>query len=1024
MLRTHCQTSGVSLTEQDPYNNVVRTTIEALAAVLGGTQSLHTNAFDEAIALPTDFSRPHRPQHPADPGRGDRRHQGRRPAGRQLLRRGAHRRAWSTRRWKLIDEVEALGGMTKAVESGMPKLRIEEAAARKQAAHRPRRGRRSSASTSTVARGRRAVDVLDIDNTKVREEQIARLEQVRADRDEARLPGRARRPHRGRARATATCWRSAVEAARARATVGEISDAMEEVFGRHQADDPYASPASTARAYEGDEDFAELQRRDRGLRRRTRVGGPRMLVAKMGQDGHDRGAKVIATAFADLGFDVDVGPLFQTPEEAAREAVENDVHVVGVSSQAAGHKTLVPAADRGAARRQGAERHRRGRAAASSRRRTTTCCTEAGVAADLRARAPTSPTRGPQGPRPCVPSAAERDVSRRPTGRADADRGDPGRRPPRPGPGHHPGRVDPRRPPRRRPRSCSTALLPAHRRRRSGSASPARPASGKSTFIEALRRSTSCDEGHRVAVLAVDPSSRRTGGSILGDKTRMARALPPPRGVHPPLPGRRHARRRRPPDPRGHAALRGGRLRRRAGGDRRRRPVGGRGRRHGRPVPAAGRARRRRRAAGHQARDHGAGRPASWSTRPTATWPPRPGAPGADYAGARAPAAPHVAAWTTEVLACSALTGSGHRRGVGRRRALPGRGGRPRASSPTSEPVRPPPGCGARSATACSTASEPTRWWRPTSGGRGRRRRRAARPEPARPVGSWPSRAQPTNRRRKAASRREGRRAHARRSFSRSSRSARFSSASRCMVAVRWSACSVACRARRRSTSRADSAATTRRRRSLSRRRRARGQQQGALVLGDDHRLLGRVRLGETGRVDRHDRIGQCLDPGHRDDPADPHGTGRGPVPRAPPAAAPRPGGPPAAREVRGRPPEGAAPRRAAGRRGRTGAAPSVRSAARSGADPPRRAPPAAARRPPAGRHPAGGLGDVTTHRAAPAGPGGWPRRAPRPTGVATGAQGVGDRVGGRRSRSRRAAVAAPPGRRAARRLGGRPPGR
>ena len=337
MLRTHCQTSGVSLTEQDPYNNVVRTTIEALAAVLGGTQSLHTNSFDEALGLPTDFSA--------------------RIARNTQLIIAEESGVTSTvdplggsyyiesltqslvdEAWQLICEVEELGGMTKAVESGMPKLRIEESAARKQA----RIDRREDIVVGVnkyVPENVEMVDVLDIDNTKVREEQLAKLATVRANRDDAACAAALAALTEG-AKNDGNLLALAVEAARARATLGEISDAMEEVFGRHKAE-VRTIAGVYAKAYEGDEDFTALQGEIEAFAK-TEGRRPRMLVAKMGQDGHDRGAKVIATAFADLGFDVDMGPLFQTPSEAARDAIENDVHVVGVSSQAAGHKTLVP----------------------------------------------------------------------------------------------------------------------------------------------------------------------------------------------------------------------------------------------------------------------------------------------------------------------------------------------------------------------------------------------------------------------------------------------------------------------------------------------------------------------------------------------------------------------------------------------------------------------------------------------------------------------------------------------------------
>ena len=337
-LRTHCQTSGVSLTEQDPYNNVVRTAIEALAAALGGTQSLHTNSFDEAIALPTPMS-------------------SRIARNTQLILQnetgvtnvvdplaGSYyveslTASLVAEAQELIDEVEALGGMTRAVESGMPKLRIEESAARRQA--RIDRGEEVIVGVNKYRPAEdEPIDILDIDNSKVRAQQVARLEAIRASRDEAAceaaLAALIKAAESGRGNLLAL----SVDASRARATVGEISDALETVFTRHRAVTHSISGVYGA-AYDGDEGFERIRGEveafavEEGRR-------PRMLVVKLGQDGHDRGAKVIATAFADIGFDVDIGPLFQTPEEGARQAIENDVHVVGVSSQAAGHKTLVP----------------------------------------------------------------------------------------------------------------------------------------------------------------------------------------------------------------------------------------------------------------------------------------------------------------------------------------------------------------------------------------------------------------------------------------------------------------------------------------------------------------------------------------------------------------------------------------------------------------------------------------------------------------------------------------------------------
>ena len=338
MLRTHCQTSGVSLQEQDPYNNIVRTAYEAMSAVLGGTQSLHTNAFDEAIALPTDFSariarntqlilqNETGVTNVIDP-----------LAGSYYVEKLTSDMAEEA--WKIIEEVDAMGGMTKAVASGMPKLRIEEAAARRQAAVD-----RGDDVIVGVNKFRLEVedeiDILDIDNVAVRENQIARLKDIRATRDQAACDAALKSLEEAAASGTGNLLEIAIVAARARATVGEISMAMEKTFGRHRAEVKTLAGVYGA-AYEGDAGFAAIQKsvedfaKDEGRR-------PRMLVVKMGQDGHDRGAKVIATAFADIGFDVDVGPLFQTPEEAAQDAVDNDVHIVGISSQAAGHKTLAP----------------------------------------------------------------------------------------------------------------------------------------------------------------------------------------------------------------------------------------------------------------------------------------------------------------------------------------------------------------------------------------------------------------------------------------------------------------------------------------------------------------------------------------------------------------------------------------------------------------------------------------------------------------------------------------------------------
>lgn len=337
-LRTHCQTSGWSLTEQDPYNNVIRTTVEAMAAVLGGTQSLHTNALDEAIALPTDHSaRIARNTQlviqeetgitkVVDPMAGSYYVES---LTASLIEEGR----------KLIAEIDALGGMTKAIESGMPKLKIEESAARKQA--RIDRGLDVIVGVNKYKlKEESQIEVLDIDNTAVREAQIARLKKLRAERDEtacqAALAAITKVAESGAGNLLEAC----VDAARKRASVGEISDAMEKVFGRHKAEIKLVSGVY-GKVFEDNDEFATLKKEADAFAE-AEGRRPRILIAKMGQDGHDRGAKVIATAFADVGFDVDMGPLFQTPEETAKMAVENDVHAIGVSSLAAGHKTLVP----------------------------------------------------------------------------------------------------------------------------------------------------------------------------------------------------------------------------------------------------------------------------------------------------------------------------------------------------------------------------------------------------------------------------------------------------------------------------------------------------------------------------------------------------------------------------------------------------------------------------------------------------------------------------------------------------------
>jgi methylmalonyl-CoA mutase len=338
MLRTHCQTSGASLTEQDPYNNIIRTTVEAMAAVFGGTQSLHTNSFDEAIALPTDASaRIARNTQlilqtetgipkVVDPWGGS-----------YFMESLTH--ALARKAIGLIDEVEKMGGMTKAIEGGWPKLKIEETAARRQA--RIDRGEDVVVGVNKFKLAEEPeIDTREIDNTAVREAQVARLQKIKASRDagkcQAALDALTNSAESGQGNLLAL----AVEAARARATIGEISSALEKIWGRYAAEVRSISGVYGA-SYQDDADWTALQGE---IAQFASAEGrrPRLLVAKIGQDGHDRGAKVIATAFADLGFDVDVGTLFQTPEEVARQAVENDVHAVGVSTQSGGHKTLVP----------------------------------------------------------------------------------------------------------------------------------------------------------------------------------------------------------------------------------------------------------------------------------------------------------------------------------------------------------------------------------------------------------------------------------------------------------------------------------------------------------------------------------------------------------------------------------------------------------------------------------------------------------------------------------------------------------
>ena len=338
MLRTHCQTSGWSLTEQDPYNNIVRTTIEAMAAVFGGTQSLHTNSFDEAIALPTEFSariarntqlilqEESQITKVVDPW-----------AGSYMMERLTQEMA--DKAWAIIEEVDAMGGMTRAVESGWAKLRIEASAAEKQA--RIDSGRDVIVGVNKFKLDKEdPVEILEIDNVAVRENQIARLKSIRASRNEVRVRQTLEALTNAARQREGNLLELSIAAMRERATVGEVSDALEQVWGRHRANSQEVSGVY-AGAYESADSWNALKTEIESF---AAAAGrrPRVMIAKLGQDGHDRGAKVVASAFADLGFDVDVGPLFQTPEECARQAIENDVHAVGVSTLAAGHKTLVP----------------------------------------------------------------------------------------------------------------------------------------------------------------------------------------------------------------------------------------------------------------------------------------------------------------------------------------------------------------------------------------------------------------------------------------------------------------------------------------------------------------------------------------------------------------------------------------------------------------------------------------------------------------------------------------------------------
>ena len=338
MLRTHCQTSGWSLTEQDPYNNIVRTTVEAMAAVFGGTQSLHTNSFDEAIALPTEFAARiarntqliiQEETHITkviDPW-----------AGSYMMEKLTQDMADAA--WTIIEEVQAMGGMTKAVDSGWAKLKIEAAAAEKQA--RIDSGKDVIVGVNKYKlKTEDAIETRDIDNVAVRDGQITRLKNIKAKRDAASVDSALAAIKFAAGHDTGNLLDLTIQAIRARATVGEVSDTLEEVYGRHRADTQMVTGVYAA-TYDSAEGWANLQKEiaDFAVAQGRR---PRVMISKLGQDGHDRGAKVVATAFADLGYDVDMGPLFQTPEECARQAIENDVHAVGVSTLAAGHKTLVP----------------------------------------------------------------------------------------------------------------------------------------------------------------------------------------------------------------------------------------------------------------------------------------------------------------------------------------------------------------------------------------------------------------------------------------------------------------------------------------------------------------------------------------------------------------------------------------------------------------------------------------------------------------------------------------------------------
>ena len=600
MLRTHCQTSGWSLTEQDPYNNVVRTTIEAMAAVFGGTQSLHTNSFDEAIALPTEFSariarntqliiqEETHITNVIDPW-----------AGSYMMEKLTQDMADAA--WKIIEEVEAMGGMTAAVDSGWAKLKIEAAAAEKQA--RIDSGKDVIVGVNKYKLAKEdAIDILEVDNVKVRDSQIARLNQIKASRDAAKVEAALQALTQAAQSGEGNLLDLSIQAVRLRATVGEVSDALEKVFGRHRADTQKVTGVYAA-AYDSAEGWeklkVEIDASSEQLGRR-----PRVMIAKLGQDGHDRGAKVVATAFADLGFDVDMGPLFQTPEECARQAIENDVHAVGVSTLAAGHKTLVPAIIE-ELRRQGAD--------------DIIVFVGGVIPAQDYDFLYNAGVKGVYGPGTPIPASAK-DVleqirqanslrARRSDSRANARR-HPERQPcrsaPGDGQGHHPFGIHAHGSPRcgrwaaHGPAAAYGRIFPPGHQRRAGrgqehlhrDAGPvpdwARPSRGGA--------------GHR-------PIVHRVGRLHPGRQDAHGAVVRSSGCLHPPQPQQRHTGRRGRENPRGHAGLRGGWLRCGHRRDRGRGPERDRRAGHVRHVLPAATAQCGRRPAGHQEGRDGAGRP-------------------------------------------------------------------------------------------------------------------------------------------------------------------------------------------------------------------------------------------------------------------------------------------------------------------------------------------------------------------------------------------------------------------------------